>query len=924
MGNKGKKEKKSQFSIKRIYSALFLDSVKEEFWEKRRSSSQKLLAENPEKLEKVKDFVCKYCPPNKYKELFGEEKPDIPEAIDLNQEIQEAYARVNAKYKYFPQEASGEDFEKFAKYYRAFKFRQVSEKQLTDDLLAEGAYRGAVFFDGDLDVLDQTINRSEKMASTPAPIHDIAIIDIPEAQEYGSPGFNLKDWQKLIKSTNDGTSVEILEKFQHAHFLEAKLKGQKFPQNLKQIQSELAELSYASSDKDPQMAKVFGRYKISEERFEKALEFKSKQLGSKEEDNIPDVTAAAVVKVQEAGQDKQKDTVFYALKLPSTDPRALILGNITGCCQNFDGNSHLCVQDGINLPNNGFYLFVKAKPGLNPKQIDWDNLEDSATIVGQSYVWRGTRGNICLDSLEVSDKIPSYDFPAKELLDTLSQKFMESDPSIERVTVGDGGRTNKFRSSFTGKEATIPETMKQGVIYGDADDQYEITLSNKLIEARSKTEEIYGEVVDITSSSQLEVLQSTPKEVLEKFRSKEGSLEAALVYSDLSGKSLEEIGAYSEGKVNTLLQGNIAQFVRLEGFDIEEAEALYDKALIDRQSATRFNAIFSDMTLECLKEEWISFEELKGMETGKIQALTSPESVECLYEYISFEEMKSMETSKIRALTSKNAMACYKTDMPPSFEELKDLDDRSITLLTSNNARYCYQDKTCPDFVELKDLSDKDFKRLTTEQAIKCYQSSKGPSFEQLKDLSEVDFKRYTSKDARRCYASIGGPNFVQLQELDNDDFEVYTCDEAFSCYELEKAPNFVQLQELVEKGTIHDFISLPAMICYEREEGPSYEQMQDFDSNKIRAFARQTVQQYLQKCEDFDLFSKMYDKQEGLDIDERIDLAISDTQSAIHEQKYKAKAKKIASNAFEEAEALPQKNTTDKKPKAPTRDLNT
>lgn len=107
-----------------------------------------------------------------------------------------------------------------------------------------------------------------------------------------------------------------------------------------------------------------------------------KTLRLKEEDNIPDITV-------EISKNK-----YYLIKLPSDNLRNLILGQITKNCQSIDNYAENCAIDGVNLPNNGFYAFIKVKDkNFDVSNIDGDNFEKSGNkIVGQSYAYIGTDG----------------------------------------------------------------------------------------------------------------------------------------------------------------------------------------------------------------------------------------------------------------------------------------------------------------------------------------------------------------------------------------------------------------------------------------------------------------------------------------------------------------------------------------------------
>lgn len=83
-------------------------------------------------IDKVQLLVMRYSPPGKFFELFDKHPDNPPIESEVEKEIKDAFAAANDKYKYFAKEGYSE-YEKFKKMYQAFKFRQISEPELTDD-----------------------------------------------------------------------------------------------------------------------------------------------------------------------------------------------------------------------------------------------------------------------------------------------------------------------------------------------------------------------------------------------------------------------------------------------------------------------------------------------------------------------------------------------------------------------------------------------------------------------------------------------------------------------------------------------------------------------------------------------------------------------------------------------------------------------
>lgn len=71
-------------------------------------------------------------------------------------------------------------------------------------------------------------------------------------------------------------------------------------------------------------------------------------------------------------------------RLESNDARGLFLGDLTDCCQSIGGIGEDCALHGFTSENGGFYVIET----------------DKGEIIGQSWAWRGKKGELCFDSLE--------------------------------------------------------------------------------------------------------------------------------------------------------------------------------------------------------------------------------------------------------------------------------------------------------------------------------------------------------------------------------------------------------------------------------------------------------------------------------------------------------------------------------------------
>ena len=72
-------------------------------------------------------------------------------------------------------------------------------------------------------------------------------------------------------------------------------------------------------------------------------------------------------------------------RLANDDIRGLFLGELTDCCQSIGGHGTNCAHHGYTSPNGGFYV-VETQGG---------------EIIGQTWAWRGEKGELVFDSLEM-------------------------------------------------------------------------------------------------------------------------------------------------------------------------------------------------------------------------------------------------------------------------------------------------------------------------------------------------------------------------------------------------------------------------------------------------------------------------------------------------------------------------------------------
>lgn len=292
------------------------------------------------------------------------------------------------------------------------------------------------------------------------PFHDALMVklELPPAQD-------LKDaragWQDFVKQqgVRSFPSLAMAKKIMEQIIKQPNESILRAPKDLKEANKMLASCKYTRAAEDPDFAVLCQKYKVSENRFNLCLDYMAYQWPQKTKDSIPDI--------QIKGEGDAQG--FYWLKLPVSDKRALILGDITDCCQSIGGHSERCVEDAVSEFHNGLYVLVKQrKPDGNPALIIHGEINDiDYKIIGQAYTWKGNRGGICLDSIECLNG--SISQPAlRSILSDFAVKLLQDNLDVGRVTLGCGGKTpaNLFTRTY------LPEKILSGFQYGDSATQY--------------------------------------------------------------------------------------------------------------------------------------------------------------------------------------------------------------------------------------------------------------------------------------------------------------------------------------------------------------------------------------------------------------------------------------------------------------------
>jgi len=240
--------------------------------------------------------------------------------------------------------------------------------------------------------------------------------------------------------------------------------GLRAPVTLKEAMSIHAQCQFDRTQDDEEFSAICHRYKrVNEPTFNACLNYmdsSSPRWPKKTGDTIPEIIIR--------GEGDAEGYVW--LKLPHGDKRALILGDITDCCQSISGHSERCVKDAVSRQNNGLYVLLKRRSKeAHPLLVDNQINDTHFDIIGQSYVWKSATNNICLDSIEcLNNSIP--DMALKKILTDFANQLLHAHPDVHVVTVGCGGKTPNDLFSPT----TIPEKMREGFAYPDSETQYSI------------------------------------------------------------------------------------------------------------------------------------------------------------------------------------------------------------------------------------------------------------------------------------------------------------------------------------------------------------------------------------------------------------------------------------------------------------------
>lgn len=396
------------------------------------------------------------------------------------------FDELNQQYSYFDdtQEAVRTQFIELAISCRTLIVLFEKNNTAEDTMAYEYAYKLMAIFlnptqvnSTSFDTLSRETHKLVTQCDSPT-FHDALLVKLeplPHATEFTDK----EGWRAFIKKEG----VKAFPFFIMANNIEEAIKNsfgetaQRAPKSLNEAKSMVRLCSYTRVKEDEAFAQICYNYNVSEARFNCCLDIMNTinwPQNMKSSDFIPNITITGVGDM----------TGLYWLKVPPKDKRALILGDITYCCQSIGGNAEPCVLDAITLPNNGLYVLVKQrKANTNALIIDGEINDKDFKIIGQSYIWKSKNQNICLDSIEyLKDEVTHS--AIKSIITEFANTLLQENPDIRYVTLGQGGKTpeNLFAN------ASVAEEMREGLMYGDANHQYCVakTPHARLTEAQSE------------------------------------------------------------------------------------------------------------------------------------------------------------------------------------------------------------------------------------------------------------------------------------------------------------------------------------------------------------------------------------------------------------------------------------------------------
>ncbi len=218
-----------------------------------------------------------------------------------------------------------------------------------------------------------------------------------------------------------------------------------FPATSAELRDIVGQITYARSAENKGLAELALLYGLGEEQFNAALDILKTV---KTRDKLPSVFID--------GADI-KHPGYYMVKMDASDPKGLMLGKITNCCQTIGNAGSDCAIHGATSENGAFYVWKQKTNG---------QITEKDPIVAQSWAWIGKDNTVVFDSFE----------RLSGAYNKLAQPFLEqyAHEAKRKVHLGQGGNTPNLALS----EAASPSVPLDYDGYRDSHKQYVIPAVN--------------------------------------------------------------------------------------------------------------------------------------------------------------------------------------------------------------------------------------------------------------------------------------------------------------------------------------------------------------------------------------------------------------------------------------------------------------
>lgn len=229
------------------------------------------------------------------------------------------------------------------------------------------AYRAAALLQSEERILQYLQKWGD--AKSRQPLHNL--LQKAELPKGDLSGVNLNDWGDAI--LRHGPEMAKLVKFCKSIPSPAR-SDDGTSWSLAKTREIAAQYVYARGGEHSELAALCHKHSVSEANFNAALDIVARTPAH--EKNLPALSIA--------GKDFGLPNARFRL-LDSGDIRGLFMGELTDCCQSIGGAGAKCATHGFTSPNGGFYVVET----------------DKGEIIGQTWAWRGEKGELVFDSLEM-------------------------------------------------------------------------------------------------------------------------------------------------------------------------------------------------------------------------------------------------------------------------------------------------------------------------------------------------------------------------------------------------------------------------------------------------------------------------------------------------------------------------------------------